>query len=175
MGGYTRILHCPVPDDIMHLVPTIQVQQLPFGIDRGYAPMHRPWAFTQWLARMHVPEQYILMTEPDHILVSPPPLLATPTRPVGYFFEYVDCKAPRWRPHCEDVRFNERRIPVESIYQVCPCIFSCEGRLVGLPSAGLSPKAVSSAAVQHVAAYMGPGHAAGLEVAVLGGSMYMYF
>eukprot|EP00892_Ulva_mutabilis_P006047 jgi/Ulvmu1/3814/UM018_0025.1 len=122
MGGYTRILHCPDADDIMHLVPTIRVQQLPAGIDRGYGPMHRPWAFTQWLARMHVPEQFILMTEPDHILFSPPPLLATPTRPAAFPFVYVDCKAHKWRPHCEDVRFNPNKVPVESIYPVRCCL-----------------------------------------------------
>lgn len=118
MGGYTRILHCPYSDDIMHLVPSIQVQQLPAGIDRGYGPMHRPWAFTQWLARMHVPEQYILMTEPDYIFISPPPLLATPTQPAAFPFPYVDCKLQKWRGQCEDVRFNENRIPVDSIYPV---------------------------------------------------------
>lgn len=106
----------------MHLVPTVQVDQLPFGIDRGYGPMHRPWAFTQWLARMHVPEQYIFMTEPDHIMVSPPPLLATPRRPVGYSFAYVDCTNTKWRPHCGDIRFNEHNVPLESIYPVRPCM-----------------------------------------------------
>jgi hypothetical protein len=118
MGGFTRLLHCSRPDDIMHLVPTLVVEHLPIGIDRGYGPMHRPWAFSQWLSRVHIPEDYILMLEPDHILVSPPSLVASPTVPAVFPFFYVDCTADHWRPHCSNPLFNERHIPVDQVPKV---------------------------------------------------------
>lgn len=119
LGGYTRILHCSQADDIMHLVPTLVVEHLPPGLDRGYGPMHRPWAFSQWLSRMHIPEEYIFMSEPDHVFVSAPPLVATPSIPAAFPFFYVDCKAPQWKPQCENPSFNPRRVPVEKVPRVC--------------------------------------------------------
>ena len=44
--------------------------------------LNRPYAFQQWV-RQHLPslpERYVLMLEPDHLLVAAPPLWATPTR-----------------------------------------------------------------------------------------------
>jgi hypothetical protein len=128
VGGYTRVLHCGRPDDICHLVPTLVVDPLPFGIDRGYAPMHRPWALSQFLSRMHIPEDYIMMMEPDHILVSPPPLLATPFAPAAYPFGYVDCLWKDNVAHCKKPAFNERQVPLERIAHVraaCTCMYVC--------------------------------------------------
>lgn len=118
LGGYTRILHCSQADDIMHLVPTVVVEHLPIGIDRGYGPMHRPWAFSQWLSRANIPEEYILMSEPDHVFMSPPPLVATSAVPAVFPFFYVDCKAPQWKPHCDNPLFNERSVPADKVPRV---------------------------------------------------------
>ena len=44
--------------------------------------LERPLAFQQWIRKYAhtIPEPYILMGEPDHIFILPPPLWATPTR-----------------------------------------------------------------------------------------------
>ena len=37
--------------------------------------LHRPWAFVQWLPyAARLPEDYVLMAEPDHIFLHVPPL-----------------------------------------------------------------------------------------------------
>ena len=37
--------------------------------------LHRPWAFAQWLPyAAKLPEDYVLMAEPDHIFLHIPPL-----------------------------------------------------------------------------------------------------
>eukprot|EP00892_Ulva_mutabilis_P007553 jgi/Ulvmu1/516/UM001_0524.1 len=128
MGGYTRILHCAEPDDIMHMVPTIRVDPLPEDYVVDYPPLNRPWAFVQWLARATFPERYVFMTEPDHIFLAPPPLLATPEKPVAYTFSYMKCDVEPQRQYCEDRRFNERGIPVGDIQPIgnSPVIISRE-------------------------------------------------
>lgn len=56
---------------------------------QGYVVLERPLAFQQWVRRYaaQIPEPYILMSEPDHVFVLPPPLWATPTR----------CRGAWWR------------------------------------------------------------------------------
>ena len=42
---------------------------------QGYRVLHRPWAFVQWLPyAAKLPEDYVLMAEPDHIFLHIPPL-----------------------------------------------------------------------------------------------------
>jgi len=83
MGGFTRILHSGKPDDLMDEIPTVIVDPLPKGIkDHGYVVLHRPYAFKQWLdtyAR-DIEEEFVLMTEPDHLYLRGMPLFATPRR-----------------------------------------------------------------------------------------------
>ncbi|KAJ6704843.1 PEPTIDYL SERINE ALPHA-GALACTOSYLTRANSFERASE [Salix purpurea] len=67
MGGFTRILHSGKPDNLMDEMPTVVVDPLPAGLDRGYIVLNRPWAFVQWLKKATIEEEYILMAEPDHI------------------------------------------------------------------------------------------------------------
>ncbi|XBJ25293.1 hypothetical protein VPH35_002985 [Triticum aestivum] len=76
MGGFTRILHSGKPDGLMDEIPTLVVDPLPEGADRGYIVLNRPWAFVQWLQKANIKEDYILMAEPDHIFVKPLPNLA---------------------------------------------------------------------------------------------------
>jgi hypothetical protein len=114
-GGYTRVLHCAHADDVMHLVPTLVVTPLPRGLDRGYGPMHRPWALSQWLVRMAIPEDFILMTEPDHIFVAAPPLAATAATPAAASFWYVDCSIKMNKAHCDKREFNERGVAARAV------------------------------------------------------------
>jgi hypothetical protein len=60
----------------MEEIPTKVVDPLPLGVDRGYPVLNRPYAFLQWVQKYmdEIPEDYVLMAEPDHIFVKPPPL-----------------------------------------------------------------------------------------------------
>ncbi|KAJ0103241.1 hypothetical protein Patl1_05332 [Pistacia atlantica] len=89
MGGFTRILHSGNPDNLMHEIPTVVVDPLPAGLDRGYIVLNRPWAFVQWLEKTTVDEEYILMAEPDHIFVNPLPNLAHGGLPAAFPFFYI--------------------------------------------------------------------------------------
>lgn len=58
MGGFTRVLHSGKPDNFMEEIPTVVVDPLPDGEDRGYIVLNRPWAFVQWLRKTDIPEEY---------------------------------------------------------------------------------------------------------------------
>eukprot|EP00897_Mesotaenium_endlicherianum_P010128 jgi/Mesen1/9143/ME000058S08625 len=92
MGGYTRVLHTGVPDNLMDEIPTMVVDPLPAGMDRGYVVLNRPWAFVQWVQKAEIEEEYVLMAEPDHIFVRPLPNLATEFMPVAFPFFYITPK-----------------------------------------------------------------------------------
>ncbi|KAG9152476.1 hypothetical protein Leryth_016405 [Lithospermum erythrorhizon] len=88
MGGFSRILHSGKPDNLMDEIPTVVVDPLPEGLDRGYIVLNRPWAFVQWLEKATIDEEYIMMAEPDHIFVKPLPNLAH-DYPVAFPFFYI--------------------------------------------------------------------------------------
>ncbi|CAA6667842.1 unnamed protein product [Spirodela intermedia] len=89
MGGFTRILHSGDSDNLMDEIPTVVVQPLPRGLDRGYIVLNRPWAFVQWLENATIEEDYILMAEPDHVFVNPLPNLAAGGYPAAFPFFYI--------------------------------------------------------------------------------------
>ncbi|KAI5064129.1 hypothetical protein GOP47_0020799 [Adiantum capillus-veneris] len=89
MGGFTRILHSGTNDHLMMEIPTVVVDELPKGVDQGYVVLNRPWAFVQWLQRVPIEEDYIMMAEPDHIIVKPLPNLATEDIPAAFPFFYI--------------------------------------------------------------------------------------
>lgn len=89
MGGFTRILHSGNPDNLMNEIPTVIVDPLPAGLDRGYIVLNRPWAFVQWLEKATIEEEYVLMAEPDHIFVTPLPNLAHGGYPAAFPFFYI--------------------------------------------------------------------------------------
>ncbi|XP_052876564.1 hydroxyproline O-arabinosyltransferase RDN2-like isoform X1 [Gossypium arboreum] len=89
MGDFTRILHSGSPDNFMDEIPTIVVDPLPEGLDRGYIVLNRPWAFVQWLEKATIEEDYILMAEPDHIFINPLPNLASGGFPAAFPFFYI--------------------------------------------------------------------------------------
>ncbi|KAG9138255.1 hypothetical protein Leryth_001475 [Lithospermum erythrorhizon] len=92
MGGFTRILHTGKKDNLMDEIPTFIVDPLPNGLDQGYVVLNRPWAFVQWLKRASIDEDYILMVEPDHLILKPLPNLACGDYPVGSLFDYMQPK-----------------------------------------------------------------------------------
>ncbi|KAF6155405.1 hypothetical protein GIB67_019931 [Kingdonia uniflora] len=89
MGGFTRILHSGSPDELMDEIPTFVANPLPKGLDKGYIVLNRPWAFVQWLEKAKINEEYILMAEPDHILVNPLPNLGQNGYPAAFPFFYI--------------------------------------------------------------------------------------
>ncbi|KAK1277414.1 hypothetical protein QJS04_geneDACA007378 [Acorus gramineus] len=89
MGGFTRILHSGSEDGLMDEIPTVVVDPLPAGLDRGYVVLNRPWAFVQWLEKATIEEDYILMAEPDHIFLKPLPNLARGGFPAAFPFFYI--------------------------------------------------------------------------------------
>ena len=92
MGGFTRILHSGKPDQFMDEIPTFVAQPLPAGMDQGYIVLNRPWAFVQWLQQADIKEDYILMSEPDHIIVKPIPNLARDGLGAAFPFFYIEPK-----------------------------------------------------------------------------------
>ncbi|KAG6649657.1 hypothetical protein CIPAW_07G226800 [Carya illinoinensis] len=92
MGGFTRILHSGKPDRYMDEIPTFVAQPLPPGLDRGYIVLNRPWAFVQWLQQADIKEDYILMAEPDHIIVKPIPNLSREGLGAAFHFFYIEPK-----------------------------------------------------------------------------------
>ncbi|KAM7502420.1 hypothetical protein LguiB_001324 [Lonicera macranthoides] len=89
MGGFTRVLHSGNADNLMEEIPTMVVDPLPDGLDRGYIVLNRPWAFVQWLEKAIIEEEYVLMAEPDHIFVNPLPNLAHGDHPAAFPFFYI--------------------------------------------------------------------------------------
>ena len=97
MGGFTRLVAASVgTDDISAFIPSKFVQE----IDRekvkneykGYSVLNRPYsvkAFFDLGLHMELEEDYIFMTETDHIFMRPIPNLATVTTPVAYAFSYM--------------------------------------------------------------------------------------
>ncbi|KAG2604581.1 hydroxyproline O-arabinosyltransferase 1-like isoform X1 [Panicum virgatum] len=89
MGGFTRILHSGKPDEFVDEIPTFVADPLAEG-DQGYIVLNRPWAFVQWLQKADIKEEYILMAEPDHIIVKPIPNLSRDGRAAAFPFFYIE-------------------------------------------------------------------------------------
>ncbi|CAL5361102.1 unnamed protein product [Camellia sinensis] len=56
----------------------------------GYIVLNRPWAFVQWLQQANIKENYILMAEPDHIIVKPIPNLSRDGCGAVFPFFYIE-------------------------------------------------------------------------------------
>ena len=42
-------------------------------LPRRYIVLNRPYAFVQWCNKAKIPERYVFMSEPDHIMIRPLP------------------------------------------------------------------------------------------------------
>ncbi|CAF1921054.1 unnamed protein product [Brassica napus] len=112
MGGFTRILHNGKPDQYMDEIPTFVAQPLPPGTDQGYVVLNRPWAFVQWLQQADIKEDYILMSEPDHLIVKPIPNLAKDGYGAAFPFFYIE---PKKYEKVLRKYYSEERGPVTDI------------------------------------------------------------
>ncbi len=90
MGGFTRVLHEGRPDELMEEIPTCVVDRL--SEEYGFVVLSRPNALLQMLAKCDIPEQYILMAEPDHIMLKPLPNLMMGEKPAAFPFFYIQPK-----------------------------------------------------------------------------------
>ncbi|KAK4419626.1 Hydroxyproline O-arabinosyltransferase RDN2 [Sesamum alatum] len=90
-GGFTRILHSGNPDNLMEEIPSIVVDPLPEGLDRGYIVLNMTVGVRAVAGRKapQFEEEYILMAEPDHIFVNPLPNLAHGDHPAAFPFFYI--------------------------------------------------------------------------------------
>ena len=103
-------------DDLMEEIPTTVVDKLPMGLDQGFVVLNRPYGFLQWVRKHlpHIKEAYVLMIEPDYIIMRPPPLFATPTKSAAYHFTYMLPEENR-----EVIEpYNEKGVPFESILPI---------------------------------------------------------
>lgn len=55
-----------------------------------YVVLNRPYAFAQWVKKANIPEQYVLMSEPDHIFIRPLPNFMTSDSPAAFPFFYIE-------------------------------------------------------------------------------------
>lgn len=116
----------------MDEIPTVVVDKLPAGLDQGFVVLNRPYGFLQWVRRHlpHITEAYVLMIEPDYILVRPPPLFATPTQSAAYHFTYMLPEQNR------DIiqPYNEKGVPFEAILPIGRPLDLCCDLLTGIIS-----------------------------------------
>lgn len=52
--------------------------------------LNRPYAFLQWVKDVQIKEQFILMSEPDHIFMRPVPNLMMGDNPAAFPFFYIE-------------------------------------------------------------------------------------
>lgn len=96
MGGFTRILHSGKPDNLMDEIPTVVVDDLrKQGGDHGFVVLSRPNAFIQWAQKLaageiHIDEDYVMMGEPDHLILRPIPNLMKGDRAACFPFFYIE-------------------------------------------------------------------------------------
>jgi len=115
MGGFTRLLHSGIEDEYMDEIPTIVVDPLPPEMDdiiQGYVVLNRPYGLLQWVQKYldTFPEKYVLMSEPDHIFIKPPPLWATPTKAAAFPFFYIE---PQAKENSDIIKkYNKKKVPI---------------------------------------------------------------
>lgn len=81
----------------MNEIPTVVVDRL--SNEHGFVVLSRPNAFVQWLKKATIEEDYILMSEPDHLYLRPIPNLMNGEKPAAFPFFYI---APK--DHIELIR-----------------------------------------------------------------------
>ncbi|WPT12924.1 Hydroxyproline O-arabinosyltransferase PLENTY [Picochlorum sp. SENEW3] len=123
MGGFTRILHSGEPDDWMHEIPTVIVKPLPADLEKiadGYVMLNRPYAILQWVKEYmpSIKEHFVLLAEPDHLLIRAPPLWATYNRPSAYPFFYIK---PSEEKNAKIIqKYNPKDVPLKQFFPVGP-------------------------------------------------------
>eukprot|EP01065_Artemidia_motanka_P047429 TRINITY_DN7430_c0_g1_i1.p1 TRINITY_DN7430_c0_g1~~TRINITY_DN7430_c0_g1_i1.p1 ORF type:complete len:585 (+),score=180.38 TRINITY_DN7430_c0_g1_i1:59-1813(+) len=87
MGGFTRLMYGQA-DPYMEEIPTVVVPAV--KNDYGFVVLNRPHSFWEWLRRVDsgkikLEEEYVLLCEPDHLMLKPLPN----TAPLGFHFYYM--------------------------------------------------------------------------------------
>jgi len=119
MGGFTRILHTGKADELVEEMPTFVANELPAEHPHhGYIVLNRPYAFLQWIKTVKIPEKYVLMCEPDHILLKPMPNLMKGKKPAAFPFFYIEPTKENFLPITE--RFVGKLETVEEKSQIAP-------------------------------------------------------
>ena len=106
LGNFTRLHATPDarPDRLSRTIPTVTVPQLKNGgdcddCDHGFVVLNRPRALISLFNMPNfddiVTEDFILIVETDHLILKPPPLVATLTSPVAFQFYYMTYKYDR--------------------------------------------------------------------------------
>uniref|UniRef100_A0A383W4V9 Apple domain-containing protein n=1 Tax=Tetradesmus obliquus TaxID=3088 RepID=A0A383W4V9_TETOB len=93
MGGFTRLLHSGTPDDLVDEIPTFVAQPLPESVvpHEYYPVLNRPYALLQWVQQAKITEEYVMMSEPDHIFLRPlPNFMKKDDRPAAFPFFYIE-------------------------------------------------------------------------------------
>jgi hypothetical protein len=100
MGGFTRLLHSGQADDLMDEVPTFLADPLPDSVveHSWYPVLNRPYAFMQWVEKANIKEKYVLMSEPDHIMLRPLPNFMRHDHPAAFPFFYIEPTKEEYLP-----------------------------------------------------------------------------
>eukprot|EP00798_Chlamydomonas_sp_ICE-L_P030518 gene30518-35546_t len=86
-------------DDLMDELPTMVVDPLPKSMveNNWYVVLNRPYAFVQWAEKAKIPERFVLMAEPDHIMLRPLPNFMSGNRPASFPFFYIEPAKPEYK------------------------------------------------------------------------------
>ena len=116
MGGFTRVLHSGQPDHLMDEIPTVVVDKL--RNDHGFVVLSRPYALQQWFEKFAdtIPEDYVLMSEPDHLFLRPMPNLMVGEEAAAFPFFYID--PPKYPELIR--KYIRADMTMEEIAQVAP-------------------------------------------------------
>jgi len=63
----------------------------------SYVVLNRPFAIKQWTEKARITERYVLMAEPDHILLRPLPNRMRGQRPFAFPFFYIAPNDPKYQ------------------------------------------------------------------------------
>ena len=119
MGGFTRILHSGHADKLMDEIPTDVVDPLPPHMTKGFVVLSRPNAIDQWLRTFadKYPEQYYIMSEPDHLWLRPiPNLMLGEHTPAAFPFFYI---TPQKTPDITN-KFLDKKISAKEMKMIDP-------------------------------------------------------
>ncbi len=115
LGGFTRLLHSNADDMLSRRIHTVRVgteNSLKHPALKEHPSLARPLAFKMFMEMNDgIDEDYILMLQPDHIILKPIPNWASPTRPAA--FPLFDMDFSQHRGLAE--KYTRRRVPTEKL------------------------------------------------------------
>ena len=115
LGGFTRLLHSNSDDMLSRRIHTVRVgteNSLKHQALKNDPTLARPLAFKMFMQmNKGIDEDYILMLQPDHIILKPIPNWASPTRPVA--FPLFDMDFSQHRGLAE--KYTRGRVPADKL------------------------------------------------------------